>query len=233
MIGIYCGTVRGKFLRRWDFLDMHKIELGMGKDIYEANRKIAEEIRELLDEKGIISIDFMGSIGSGKTLIIEKLIEELRDKKIGVIVGDVTGDDDYKRIKKYGVDVVNINTGKECHLDAHIVEHAMEDLDLDNIEILFIENIGNLVCPADFELGSHKRGVVISVTEGDDMVRKHPLIFQISDFIVINKIDLVPYMDIDLDKILKDIENIAPRKVFLTNAKAAEGIKEMAEWLLS
>ena len=212
---------------------MHKIELGMEKDIYEANRKIAEEIRELLDEKGIISIDFMGSIGSGKTLIIEKLIEELRDKKIGVIVGDVTGDDDYKRIKKYGVDVVNINTGKECHLDAHIVEHAMEDLDLDNIEILFIENIGNLVCPADFELGSHKRGVVISVTEGDDMVRKHPLIFQISDFIVINKIDLVPYMDIDLDKILKDIENIAPGKVFLTNAKTAEGIKEMAEWLLS
>ncbi|RLF47628.1 MAG: hydrogenase accessory protein HypB [Thermoplasmata archaeon] len=212
---------------------MHKIDLEMGKDIYEANRKIAAEIKRLLDERGITAVDFMGSIGSGKTLIIEKLIEILKDKKIGVIVGDVTGDDDYKRIKKYGVPVVNINTGKECHLDAHLIEHAIEEMDLDNIDILFIENIGNLVCPADFELGTHKRGVVISVTEGDDMVRKHPLIFQISDFIVINKIDLLPYMDVNIDKVLEDIKKIAPKKVFLTDARSGKGVKELAEWLLS
>lgn len=212
---------------------MHKIDLEMGKDIYEANRKIAAEIKRLLDERGITAVDFMGSIGSGKTLIIEKLIEILKDKKIGVIVGDVTGDDDYKRIKKYGVPVVNINTGKECHLDAHLIEHAIEEMDLDNINILFIENIGNLVCPADFELGTHKRGVVISVTEGDDMVRKHPLIFQISDFIVINKIDLLPYMDVNIDKVLEDIKKIAPKKVFLTDARSGKGVKELAEWLLS
>jgi len=213
---------------------MHKIEVEMGKDIYQANRKIAENIRKMLDERGIMAIDFMGSIGSGKTLIIEKLIELMKnEKRIGVIVGDVTGDDDYKRIKKYGVDVVNINTGKECHLDAHLVEHALEDLNIDEIDILFVENIGNLVCPADFELGTHKRGVVVSVTEGDDMVRKHPLIFQISDFIVINKIDLIPYMEIDMDRIMKDIERIAPKKVFLTNARNGEGIEELAEWLLS
>jgi hydrogenase nickel incorporation protein HypB len=203
----------------------------MGKDIYEANRKIAAEIKKLLDEKGVKAIDFMGSIGSGKTLIIEKLIEILKDKKIGVIVGDVTGDDDYKRIKKYGVPVVNINTGKECHLDAHLIEHAIEELDLDSIDILFIENIGNLVCPADFELGTHKRGVIISITEGDDMVRKHPLIFQISDFIVINKIDLLPYMDVNIDKVLEDIKKIAPKKVFLTDARSGKGIKELAKWL--
>ncbi|MCD6481942.1 MAG: hydrogenase nickel incorporation protein HypB [Thermoplasmata archaeon] len=213
---------------------MHKIEVEMGKDIYQANRKIAENIRKMLDERGIMAIDFMGSIGSGKTLIIEKLIELMKnEKRIGVIVGDVTGDDDYKRIKKYGVDVVNINTGKECHLDAHLVEHALEDLNIDEIDILFVENIGNLVCPADFELGTHKRGVVVSVTEGDDMVRKHPLIFQISDFIVINKIDLIPYMEIDMDRIMKDIERIAPKKVFLTNARNGEGIEELAEWLLN
>ncbi len=211
---------------------MHKIDLEMGKDIYQVNRKIAENIRKLFDERGIKAIDFMGSIGSGKTLIIERLIEVLKDKKIGVVVGDVTGNDDYKRIKKYGVEVVNINTGKECHLDAHLVEHAIEDLNIDRIEILFIENIGNLVCPADFELGTHKRGVVISTTEGDDMVRKHPLIFQVSDFIVINKIDLIPYMDVDIDKIMKDIQRIAPKKVFLTNARTGKGIEELAEWLL-
>jgi len=212
---------------------MHKIDMEMGKDIYEVNRKIAQEINRLFDEKGVKAIDFMGSIGSGKTLIIERLIEILNDRKIGVIVGDVSGDDDYKRIKKYGVQVVNINTGKECHLDAHLVEHAIEEINLNEIDILFIENIGNLVCPADFDLGTHKRGVVISITEGDDMVRKHPLIFQISDFIIINKIDLLPYMDVEIDKVLKDIEKIAPKKVFLTDAKSGKGIKELAEWLLS
>lgn len=212
---------------------MHKIDLSMEKDIYKVNKEIAEENRKLFDEKGIKVIDFMGSIGSGKTLIIEKLIENLKDKKIGVIVGDVTGDDDYRRIKKYGVQAVNINTGKECHLDAHLVEHAIENLNLDELDIIFIENIGNLVCPADFELGAHKRGVVISVTEGDDMVRKHPLIFQIADFIVINKIDLAPYMDIDINKILADIDKIAPRKTFLTDAKHGKGIKELAEWLIN
>lgn len=211
---------------------MHKIDLSMGKDLYEVNRKIAEEIRRIFNEKGIKAVDFMGSIGSGKTLIIERLIEILKEKKIGVIVGDVSGDDDYKRIKKYGVQVVNINTGKECHLDAHLIEHALEKLNLDDINYLFIENIGNLVCPADFELGTHKRGVVISITEGDDMVRKHPLIFQIADFIVINKIDLAPYMEADIDRLLKDIKRIAPKKVFLTNAREGEGIKELAEWIV-
>ncbi|MEM1513605.1 MAG: hydrogenase nickel incorporation protein HypB [Candidatus Thermoplasmatota archaeon] len=212
---------------------MHKIDLEIEKDIYEANRKIAEEIREIFDKKNLKVIEFMGSVGSGKTLIIERLIENMKDFKIGVIVGDVCGDDDYRRIKKYGVQVVNINTGKECHLDAHLIEHAIEKMDLDNINYLFIENVGNLVCPADFELGAHKRGVVISITEGDDMVRKHPLIFQISDFIIINKIDLAPYMDASIDALLEDIKKIAPKKVFLTDAKKGDGIKEIVEWIRS
>ena len=213
---------------------MHKVDISLGKDLFEENKKIAERINKLLKEKNVASIDFMGSIGSGKTLIIERLVEKLMGKKrVGVIVGDVTGDDDYKRIKKYNVPVANINTGKECHLDAHLIEHALENFNLDEIDLLLIENIGNLVCPADFMLGSDKRGVIISITEGDDMVRKHPLIFQISDFIIINKIDLAPYMDVNIDTILKDIERIAPKKVFLTDAKSGKGIKELAEWLIS
>jgi hydrogenase nickel incorporation protein HypB len=212
---------------------MHKIDLEIGKDLYEANRKIAEDIRRIFDEKKVRVIEFMGSVGSGKTLIIERLIELMREFKIGVIVGDVSGDDDYRRIKKYGVQVVNINTGKECHLDAHLIEHAIEELNLDVIDYLFIENVGNLVCPADFELGAHRRGVVISITEGDDMVRKQPLIFQVSDFIVINKIDLAPYMDARIDVLLEDIKKIAPKKVFLTDAKNNRGIKEIVEWIKS
>jgi len=205
----------------------------MGKDLFEENDKIARENHELLKKKNIMGVDFMGSIGSGKTLVIEKIVEKLLGKKkIGVIVGDVTGDDDYKRIKKYNIQVVNINTGKECHLDAHLIEHALEDIDLDNIDVLLVENIGNLVCPADFMLGCDKRGVVISVTEGDDMVRKHPLIFQISDFVIINKIDLAEYMDVDVDKILKDLEAIAPKKVFLTDARHDKGIDELVDWLI-
>ncbi len=212
---------------------MHKIDISIGKDLFEENNKIAKRNNEALREKNVFSVDFMGSIGSGKTLIIEKIVEKLiGKKKVGVIVGDVTGDDDYKRVKKYNIPVVNINTGKECHLDAHLIEHALEDIDINNIDILLVENIGNLVCPADFMLGCDRRGVVISVTEGDDMVRKHPLIFQISDFVVINKVDLAEYMDVDIDKIVRDLEVIAPKKVFLTDAKHDKGIDELIDWLI-
>ena len=211
---------------------MHKVEISLKQNLFNENRKMAEKINALLVEKNVQSIDFMGSIGSGKTLIIERLIMKLIGiKRVGVIVGDVVGDDDYKRIKKHNVPVANINTGKECHLDAHLVGHAVEDLNLNEIDMLFIENIGNLVCPADFLLGTDMRGVIISVTEGDDMVRKHPLIFQISDFIVVNKLDLVDYVDVDINRILQDIERISPKKVFLTDAKHDKGIEELLEWI--
>jgi hydrogenase nickel incorporation protein HypB len=211
---------------------MHKVEISLKQNLFNENRKMAEKINALLVEKNVQSIDFMGSIGSGKTLIIEQLIMKLIGiKRVGVIVGDVVGNDDYKRIKKHNVPVANINTGKECHLDAHLVGHAVEDLNLNEIDMLFIENIGNLVCPADFLLGTDMRGVIISVTEGDDMVRKHPLIFQISDFIVVNKLDLVDYVDVDINRILQDIERISPKKVFLTDAKHDKGIEELLEWI--
>jgi len=212
---------------------MHKIDVTMGKNIFEENNRIAAGNTKQLKQHNITSVDLMGSIGSGKTLLIESMVEKLLGKKrVGVIVGDVTGDSDYKRIKQHHVPVVNLNTGKECHLDAHLVDHALDEMDIATIDVLFIENIGNLVCPADFALGCDKRGVVISVTEGDDMVRKHPLIFQIADFVVINKIDLAEYMEVDIDVLLHDLQRIAPKKHFLTDAKHDKGVDELVKWLI-
>ncbi len=212
---------------------MHKVDVAVGADVFAENEKIAQANVERFREASVTTIDLMGAIGSGKTLLIEKIADKLLGKKqIGVIVGDVTGDSDYTRIKQHHVPVVNINTGKECHLDAHVIEHALDDLDLTAIDLLFIENIGNLVCPADFHLGCDKRGVVISVTEGDDMVKKHPLIFQTADFIVVNKVDLAEHMDVDIDAITADIAEIAPQPYFLTDARHDEGIDELVAWLL-
>ena len=210
---------------------MHDVNLEIGKDIFEENRKLADKNLNLLDKYGIKSFDFMGAIGSGKTLLIERFIE-LRNKKVGVITGDVTGDDDFRRIKKLTPHVVNINTGKECHLDAHLVLHALEKIDLKEIDYLFIENIGNLVCPADFPLGTHKRVCIISVTEGDDMIRKHPLIFQQSDAIVVNKVDLAEYVGVDIDTIKRDASSICPNTtIFFTDAKNGKGLDEFFKWI--
>jgi hydrogenase nickel incorporation protein HypB len=211
---------------------MHKVvDLELGVDILAANKRIAEENSELL--RGIKSFDFVGSIGSGKTLIIEAIIEELKKRpkggpKIACIAGDVAGDDDYRRFKKHRVMAENLNTEKECHLDAHLVSHALEHLYLKKIDVLFIENVGNLVCPTDFPLGVQKRVLVISVTEGDDMVRKHPVIFRLSDIIVINKVDLAKIMEVDPRGLVRDAKKVRPdAKVFLTDARHGKGIKEL------
>lgn len=214
---------------------MHKIDILMEKDIMEANRRIAEENRKMLAEHNVRAFDILGSIGSGKTTLIEKLSIMLREKGIrsGAIAGDVAGDDDYRRFKQNDMPAVNINTGKECHLDAHLVEHAIEKLPLDDIDILFIENVGNLVCPGDFLLGSEKRIVVISATEGEDMVRKHPLIFAGCDLAVLNKIDLAGYVDVNPENIINDFRKISPhKKMFLTDAKHGEGLKELMKELI-
>ena len=203
----------------------------MEKDILAANRQIAEDNRKLLDKHGIVAFDFLGAIGSGKTLIIEKLADLLKSKgkAVGAIAGDVSGDDDYTRFRAHGMPAANINTGKECHLDAHLVDHALEDLPLDNIQYLFIENVGNLVCPVDFPLGSHKRVVVISVTEGDDMVRKHPAIFAFSDVIVINKIDLAEAMQVDPKILERDAKRVNPAaKIILMDARHGKGLDQLA-----
>ncbi|MGA1821807.1 MAG: hydrogenase nickel incorporation protein HypB [Thermoplasmatota archaeon] len=210
---------------------MHQVvTVDMERDLLEANRKLAEENHSILKRKGIGSVDILGSIGSGKTLLIERMSDILirRGVRVGAITGDVAGDDDYRRVTGHGIPAVNVNTGKECHIDAHLAEHALEKLDLDSIDFLFIENVGNLVCPADFPLGTDRRIVVISVTEGEDMVRKHPAIFRESDLIVINKSDLAEIMEVDIEALKKDASTVRPdAKVFVTDAKHGTGIEEL------
>lgn len=208
---------------------MHEIEnVDVGTDVIEENRKEAAEVNELLSKKNITSVEIVGAIGSGKTSIIEEFSEHHDD--IGAVVGDVAGEDDYNRLIQKGIEAVNLNTGKECHLDAHLIKHAIEDLPLNDLDLLFFENVGNLVCPADFELGADYRWGIVSVTEGDDVINKHPLIFQRSDAVIINKIDLSEAIGADVEKMKKDAREINPRLDILeTSFKKDKGIKELIE----
>ncbi len=212
---------------------MHQtVSLDMQHDVLKANAHIAGHNHEKLVGRRIKSFDFMGGIGSGKTLLIERLAGELhkRGLRVGAIAGDVAGDDDFRRMEAAGIEAVNLNTLKECHLDANLVEKAIESVPLDDIDVLFIENVGNLVCPADFPLGTDKRVIVISVTEGDDMVRKHPLIFHHADIIVVNKTDIAEYVDVDPNIIVRDAKEINPHvPVILTDAKHGVNMDALLE----
>lgn len=207
---------------------MHRVaDIEVQKNIMDANRKLADKNRENFEDHGIFCVDFVGAIGSGKTTLIEDIIDNT-DYNIGVIAGDVISEFDAGRIEKHGVPVVGLNTGKECHLDAHLVRHGVADLPLDDIDVLIIENVGNLICPVDFELGSHMRIVVVSVTEGDDTVEKHPLIFKDSDLIIINKIDLADAVGADTDKMIADAKALNPDvEVIKSNLKDGEGLEEI------
>ncbi|MEM2226736.1 MAG: hydrogenase nickel incorporation protein HypB [Candidatus Bathyarchaeia archaeon] len=204
-------------------------DIELEEDILKKNREIANSNRRLLDEKGIVAIDVMGSIGSGKTAILELLSEALKEKyRIAVIAGDVTTSIDAERIRKRGITSIQVNTGRECHLDANLVAKALRALDLDSLDLIFIENVGNLICPAEFELGAHKRVVVVSVTEGEYMVAKHPFIFMASQVAVINKMDMAKYMGIDPNGLEREAKRINPRiTVVRTSAKTGEGIEEL------
>jgi len=208
-------------------------DIELEEDILKRNREIADSNRKLLDEKGITAIDVMGSIGSGKTAILESLSEALRGRyRIAVIAGDVTTSIDAERIHKRGVASVQINTGKECHLDANLVAKALRALDLGALDLIFIENVGNLICPAEFELGAHMRIVVVSVTEGEYMVTKHPFIFMASQVAVINKIDMARYMGVDPNGLEREAKRINPKiAVVKMSAKTGEGVKELIKAL--
>lgn len=210
---------------------MHKTTtIGMEKDVLAENRRLASENLRHLKSKRIKSVDVMGSIGSGKTALIVRMAKTLfsRGKRVAAIAGDVTGDDDYSIFRQAGIPAINLNTGKECHLDAHLVEHALEDLKLEGLDVLFIENVGNLVCPADFPLGTDRRVVVISPTEGDDMINKHPMIFLEADVAVLNKKDLLPVLDINLERLQRDYAKLRRGGVLqVTSAKTGDGVEEL------
>ena len=215
---------------------MHKVtEIGMEHDVLHENHRLAHENYHMLEHHNIVSIDFMGSIGSGKTAMIIKLAEILRGKgkKVAAIAGDVTGEDDFKRMKESGITAVNCNTGHECHLDANMVRKTLKKIDLDGTDVLFVENVGNLVCPADFPLGTEKRVVVISVTEGDDMVRKHPDIFHKADIAIINKTDIAEYVDVDVNIILEDYRKLTGgnKKMIECSVKTGKGLDDVVKAL--
>ena len=208
-----------------------KIEPGM--NILEVNKKLAQKNMELLRKHNVKAIDIMGSIGAGKTCLIEKLVQALKQKyRIAVFKGDLTTTIDAERIRRHGVQVITINTGRECHLDANVVARAVERISLEAIDLLIIENVGNLICPAEFPLGTDKRVVVVSVTEGPYMVVKHPFTFMNADVMVINKKDLAETMKIDTKQLEKQVKEIKPDvKVAVTNALSGEGVEELIKAL--
>jgi hydrogenase nickel incorporation protein HypB len=208
-------------------------DIELEADLLKANEELATKNRELLRKHDVMAIDVMGAIGSGKTTLIEKLVQALKKKyKIAVFKGDLTTTIDAELIGRHGVEVVPINTGKECHLDANLVKKALQKINLEDIDLLFIENVGNLICPADFPLGSEKRVVVISVTEGPYMVVKHPFIFMDADVAVINKKDLAQAMGVEVKRLKADAMEINPNvKVVATNGRSGEGVKEVVDAL--
>jgi len=215
---------------------MHHIDVRIEKDVYDVNNKLADKNAQHLKAHGVRAFDLLGAIGSGKTALIERLVPMLakRGLRAGAIAGDVYGDDDYKRIVSLGIPAFNANTGKECHLDAHLVEHAIDHLPLDEIDILFIENVGNMVCPTDFRLGAEKRIVIVSSTEGDDVVNKHPMMFRDSTIGVINKVDLAQFVGANLDRMEKDIRRYNPgMPAFRTNLKTGDGIAALLDTILA
>jgi len=217
---------------------LHKVEeVDVMENLIEANRRLAEDVRRLLEDHGIKGIEVMGSIGSGKTALVEELIKRNPDVSFAVLAGDVVSDYDKERYRKLNVPVVGLNTGRECHLDAHLVEHGLEHLseevDLNDVDVLFVENVGNLVCPTDFPLGMHERVLVVSATEGEDVIPKHPAIVKAADVIVVNKIDLAEACGVDVDALVEAAEEINPSAdVFAVSVKTGEGLEGLERRLL-
>lgn len=208
-------------------------DIELEEDLLKRNEELAKRNRDLLDENRVIAIDIMGSVGAGKTSLIKNLIIRLKNKRqLAVIAGDLTTTIDAERIKEEKVEVVQVNTGKECHLDANLIARALKKFNLENLDIIFIENVGNLICPAEFPLGSHKRIVVVSLTEGPWMVTKHPYIFREADLVVINKIDLARAMNVSVESITEDVHRIRPElRTIPTNCLTGQGIEEIIKFL--
>lgn len=202
-------------------------------DILQGNDAIARENREIFKNRGILVINLMSSPGSGKTTVLERTIDCLHgDINIGVIEGDVYTARDAERIEKKGIPVVQINTGGGCHLDARMIAGAIGRLPLNGLDLLVIENVGNLVCPAEYDLGEAMKVTVLSVTEGNDKPAKYPAMFRKSAAVIANKTDLLPYTDFDLHAFARDVRAINPGvTVFPMSAREGEGIREWCDWL--
>lgn len=203
------------------------------KNILEANDRIAEENRKIFDEHGIFVINMMSAPGAGKTTLLEKTIPALKDTaRIGVIEGDIATTRDAERIEATGVPVVQINTNGACHLDGNMIREAMEDLPLSDIDLLIIENVGNLVCPAEFKVGEDAKVMLLSVAEGDDKPLKYPLMFSEASLLLINKVDLLLHTNFNMEKVKKECLNInSALDIIEVSASTGQGMGNWHSWL--
>jgi hydrogenase nickel incorporation protein HypB len=209
------------------------MKISVIKNILEANERIAQENRAIFDEKGLMVINLMSSPGAGKTCLLEKTINALNDDlRIGVIEGDIQSSQDAERIAKTGIPVVQINTDGACHLDGNMIRDTFQEFNFDALDLLVVENVGNLVCPAEFKVGEDFKAMILSVTEGDDKPSKYPLMFHESKVLLINKIDLLPYVDCSIEKIRKEALKINPHMtMFEISCKTGEGLEAWYAWL--
>ena len=204
------------------------------KSLLSANDREATHNREHFDRHGVLALNLMSSPGSGKTLLLEATIEALKDEfRIAVIEGDLETENDAARIRAKGVPAIQITTGSACHLDAHMVHGALHHLNLENVDILFIENVGNLVCPASFDLGQHRNITLLSVTEGDDKPAKYPVMFRAADLVLLTKTDLLPVLDdFDPARAENHLRNLAnPAPALRLSAKKKDGLAAWFDWL--
>ncbi len=206
----------------------------ISEDILGANEEKARRNQRRLDEYNILAVNVMSAPGAGKTSLILQTITRLKQKvRIGVIEGDVASTIDANKVHEQGIAVVQINTAGGCHLDANMMGKALNNLPLENIDLLFIENVGNLICPAEFALGEHKRVTLLSLPEGDDKPYKYPLMFAGADVVLINKIDLLPYLEFNIPAFRKAVSGLNPRvKIFQVSCKTGEGLEDWFSWLL-
>ena len=207
----------------------------LNEDLIGNNEKLASENSKIFRDHNIKSFDIVGAIGAGKTALLEAIVKTIsEDHKVLVINGDVATRIDADRIEKHGAKTIQVNTGRECALNSYHISQVLKNLDLNNYDMVLIENVGNLICPSDFILGADKRIVVVSITEGPWVIKKHPLLFKMSDIAVINKIDLMDVVDVDIDEMISDAKEINPNlEVIPTSAQSGENISTLINLLLS
>lgn len=209
------------------------MEIEVNTGMLEANEATAKQNRDSFKNKNVFVINVMGSPGAGKTTILERTIELIKDDvRLGVIEGDIYTTKDAQRIERHSIPVKQINTGGACHLDARMVAKALDFFNLDMLDLMVIENVGNLVCPVEFNLGEDIKIAVLSITEGDDKPLKYPLIFKESTAVVVNKVDLLDFTDVNMDNLQRDILSINPHiKLFFVSARTGQGLQQWTEWL--
>jgi hydrogenase nickel incorporation protein HypB len=209
------------------------MEIKIMKNILDRNQNKANEIRNLLTSKKILMVNIISSPGAGKTTLLERTCEVLGAKfRIGVIEGDITTDRDAQRLKKYNIPIVVINTEGGCHLDSNSISKALDNFDLDNLDVLFVENVGNLICPSQFDLGESFKLAVVSTTEGDDKPAKYPMLFREAKAVLLNKIDLIPYTNFNYESFSSDLKKLNGQiPVFEISCTRGDGLREWYKWI--